>query len=155
MISVLTRYQVKNKKSIVSLVAGTKRTVVHVDLSIDYGFERIEINRNATVEKGNTLEIRWKTGHGLNGYELYEAATFVTEDLLLTSRFRRESNIAELTQRHKWEYLFGNRLKVSYNNALYKTTIANVTYTDSTQYPINGKLDNGTSAMRFHSSVKV
>ena len=60
-----------------------------------------------------------------------------------------------MIQSHKWEYLFGNRLKVSYNNALYKTTIENVTYTDSTQYPINGKLDNGTSAMRFHSSVKV
>ena len=60
-----------------------------------------------------------------------------------------------MIQSHKWEYLFGNRLKVSYNNALYKTTIEKVTYTDSTQYSINGKLDNGKSAMRFHSSVKV
>ena len=84
MISVLTRYQVKNKKSIVSLVAGSKRKVVLVDLSIDYGFERIEINLNATVEKRNTLETRWKTGHDTNGYVLYETARFVTEDLLST-----------------------------------------------------------------------
>ena len=60
-----------------------------------------------------------------------------------------------MIQSHKWEYLFGNRLKVSYNNALYKTTVENVTYTDSAQYSINGKLDNGISEIQFHSSVRV
>lgn len=86
---------------------------------------------------------------------LHEAETYVTEAMQPTSVFRKGYNAAEMIQRHKWEYLFGNRLKVSYNNALYKTTVENVTYTDSGQYSIEGKLDNGTSEIRFHSSVKV
>ena len=138
------------------LGSANQRTTSLVDFSIDYDHYTIEINRTVTIEKGNTLEIQWKIGHGKNGYMLHDITTYATEDLLPTSAWSRSTSTAELTPDYHWKHLFDNRLKTSYSNDLYKMIVENVTYTDSAQYSILGMLiKNGEFRRSFKSFVHV
>ena len=46
--------------------------VILVDFSAELINYITEINRTVIIEKGNTLEIHWKIGHGKDGYLLYD-----------------------------------------------------------------------------------
>ena len=130
------------------LVSGNKRTIILVEFDHYKG----EINHSLTTEKGNTLEIQWKIGNVKDGYKQSYITTYVTEDRYPTSFWSRKTDNIEIAIHYPWIYIFGNRLKASYGGDLYKATVENVTYTDSTQYSIKGMFYKNDGTKEFFKS---
>ena len=130
--------------------------VILVDFSAELINYITEINRTVIIEKGNTLEIHWKIGHGKDRYLLYDLKTFATEDQRKTSFWKQSTNTAEMIPDYRWKHLFDNRLKAIYNHDVYKMIVQNVKYTDSTQHSISGVLiKDGVTARLVKSFVQV
>ena len=87
---------------------------------------------------------------------LYDITTYATEKRRPTSVWSRSSSTAQMTPDYHWKYLFGNRLKASYGDDLYKMIGENVKYADSTQYSIVGlMIKDGAFRRSFNLLVQV